>query len=169
MDDSKKKEQLSIAYISAVCAKAGVLFNTSKNDEDSMDATLSLNLILDDGSTYSSRIAVQLKSTSSLTQYSEDNNHIRYKLAVKNYNDLCRRSSFPQFLFLLILPEDEGLWLKWSEEELILRGRMYWQHFEPGNKTDNSDRVTVTLPKRNAISIDSIVELMKMVAMEEII
>ena len=168
MDDSKKKEQLSIVYISAVCAKAGILFNITKNDEDSMDATLSLNITLDDGSTYSSRIAVQLKSTSSLTQYSEDDNRIKYKLPIKNYNDLRRKSSFPMFLFLLILPEDEELWVKWSVEELILRGRMYWQHFEPGVFSGNTDSVTVSIPKTNFISIASIVTLLQRVATEEI-
>lgn len=169
MDDSKKKEQISVAYISTICAMAGILFEQQKRDEDSTDASLSLDVKLDDEVFFNSYIRVQLKSTSSVNLYSEDENSICYKLKVKNYNDLCARTTTPMLLMLLILPEEKDLWVNWSEEELLIRGRMYWQHFPTGNYSNNSESVTVTIPKTNIINDSSIVELMRKVAMEELV
>ena len=40
MDTSSKKEELSIAYISALCAVAGISFDRQFHDDDSTDATI---------------------------------------------------------------------------------------------------------------------------------
>ena len=70
----------------------------------------------------------------------------------------------PSILALLILPDNGNEWIKWSEEELILRGKMYWVSFHHCESTNNTSTVSVRIPKSNLLSISSIEDLLLRVA-----
>lgn len=125
MDESQIKADIQISYFSALCASVGITYETQYRDDDSTDAIIKKRLIFDDGSFYDAQLRVQLKCTSSTSQYHENNSEITYKLKAKNYNDLCAACTTPIILGLLVLPESEKEWLKWSQEELLIKGRMY--------------------------------------------
>ena len=72
MDDAQIKEELSISYLSAICARAGITYETRKHDEDSTDAIINKIIDLDNEQKYNSCLRIQLKCTSSETQFSED-------------------------------------------------------------------------------------------------
>jgi len=40
MIDTKRKEELSLAYLQAVCAVRGISLNYNKHDDDGIDLTL---------------------------------------------------------------------------------------------------------------------------------
>lgn len=164
---TQQKEDLHISYISALCSVAGISYDTQRHDDDSTDGIIKKRIIFPDGRFYDSQLRIQLKSTSSASQYTDNGNYISYKLKVKNYNDLCTPSTTPIILGLLILPENESEWVKWSTEELLIKGCMYWADFSDKNRSDNAGTVTVRLEKDNVINQESLLNILERIAKEE--
>lgn len=151
MDEAKRKEEISMSYLSMVCAHAGIDFERMTHDADSTDVILKKLIVLDDGRWHNALIRLQLKATSSSETYSETADQLRYRLRVKNYNELCTPGTTPAYLALLILPEDEKDWLYWTPEELRTRGRMYLWSPEGEVLSENSETVNVLIDKANRV------------------
>lgn len=166
MNESAVKEDLSICYISAVSANAGIDYDTIRHDSDSTDGMIKCICVLD-GCKLNVNIRVQLKSTSSPSKYQETDNEVRYPLKVKNYNDLCRRGTCPIILCLLVLPSDRGKWVSWNKEALLLGGCMYWTCLAGKKESSNKGTVTVTFDKKNVVNSNTLQELLEKVAREE--
>lgn len=160
MDIEKIKEDLSICYLKAIAAIKGIALERIEHDEDSVDAFLKKVITLDNGLVFNSQISVQLKATSSSNLYSIDEDTISYKLKVKNYNDLCTPAAMPSILGLLILPEEQDSWVQWNEEELLLRGQMFWIGFMGQEKSDNDYNITIKIPKENRLNGDALENLL---------
>lgn len=111
MQITQMKEDISISYISAICAYAGIAYEIERHDDDSTDGILRKTILLDQHRKYVAELRIQLKCTSSPSQYTDNGSTLTYKLKAKNYNDLCLPSTTPIMLGLLVLPEDEGQWL----------------------------------------------------------
>lgn len=167
MQISQIKEELHISYISIVCAAAGITYETQYHDDDSTDGIMKKELELEENVFNQSAIRIQLKCTSSPSQYEDRGEYIAYKLKVKNYNDLCTPSTVPIILGLLILPENMDDWVRWSEEELLLKGSMYWADFSDMERSENKGSVTVQIPKKNIVNGESILGILQKIAREE--
>lgn len=169
MDIEKIKEDLSICYLKTIAAVKGIAVEQIEHDEDSVDVIIKKILNTDKNMPFNSQISVQLKSTSSKSQYSISEEGISYKLKVKNYNDLCMPASMPSILALLILPEEIEEWTKWTPDELIIKGKMFWLSLQDQEVSDNKDNVTVKIPKENILNADTIENLIKKAAEEGIL
>ncbi len=167
MRDSRVKEDISISYISALCAYAGIAYDIIRHDDNSTDGILRKCVFLDGNRKYDAELRIQLKSTSSPSQYTDNGSTLTYKLKVKNYNDLCLPSTTPIILGLLVLPEDEKLWIDCTEEELLIRGCMYWAEFSGKIESDNTDRVSVKIDKDHIINAESLQKILELIAKEE--
>lgn len=167
MDIEKIKEDLSICYLKTIAAIQGIAVERNEHDEDSVDVIIKKVIDIGSNIPFNSQISVQLKSTSSNSQYSINEDEISYKLKVKNYNDLCMPASMPSILALLILPEDKEEWIKWTPEELTMKGKMFWLSLQGCESSDNKDNVTVKIPKENVLNVDTIENLLKKAAEEE--
>lgn len=66
------KEDIHISYLSAVCASASISFDLQRHDNDSTDGIMKKLITLDDGTKYMSSLRIQLKCTSSVSQYTDD-------------------------------------------------------------------------------------------------
>ena len=161
------KEDICISYISALCAYAGVAYEINRHDEDSTDGILKKRILLDENRKFDAELRVQLKCTSSPSQYTDNGDSITYKLKVKNYNDLCMSSTTPIILGLLVLPEDEKEWIKWSSEELLIKGCMYWADFSTESESRNSGTVSVKINKNNVINSETLHDILERIAKEE--
>ena len=161
------KEDISISYISAVCAYSGISYEIVRHDEDSTDGTLRKRILLDDGRKFDAALRIQLKCTSSLSQYKDNGDTITYKLKAKNYNDLRLPSTTPIILGLLVLPVAQDAWMKWSTEELLLKGCMYWASFSGAPEKDNEATVNVLIDKEHVINDISLQHILKQIAKEE--
>lgn len=166
MDIDKIKEDMSICYLQAITAVNGIGLERYHHDEDSTDVVIKKIIDIKGIGRFDSSIRVQLKSTSSSSQYSIGDNEITYKLKVKNYNDLCMDSTTPSILALLILPDDQNEWVSWSDEELLIRGRMYWLGLQGKSVSSNSNSVSVKIPKCNILN-NQTVEALLITAAEE--
>ena len=167
MQTSNRKEELSISYMMAVCAQAGIDYERMIHDDDSTDGILKKEIELPNGLHYISELRVQLKATSSPSQYNLHDCDITYALKVKNYNELRQRGTSPIILCLLILPETESEWIHWSERELLLKGCMYWKDLSGEPLLDNKSSVTVSIGKENVVNVESLNRILMAIAVEE--
>lgn len=167
MQDTKVKEDISIGYISALCAYAGIAYETMRHDEDSTDGLLRKRILLDDNRRFDSALRIQLKSTSSPSQYTDHGDILTYKLKVKNYNDLCLSATTPIILGLLVLPDDKDLWINWTPEELLIKGCMYWAEFSTERQSTNEGTVSVKIDKKNVINVHSLQQILEKIAKED--
>ena len=165
MDIEKIKEDLSICYLKTIAAVRGIAVERIEHDEDSVDVVIKKVLNIDKNVSFNSQISVQLKATSSKSQYSIGKQEISYKLKVKNYNDLCMPATMPSMLALLILPEEMEEWT----DELMIKGKMFWLSLQNQEVSDNKDNVTVKIPKENILNADTIENLIKKAAEEGIL
>lgn len=161
------KEDIHISYLSAVCASASISFDLQRHDDDSTDSIVKKEVTFEDGRKYVSSLRIQLKCTSSVSQYTDGEETLRYKLKVQNFNDLCKKCTTPIILGLLVLPEDEETWVEWSEKELLIKGRMYWADFSDKLPSDNKTTVTVSIDKKNLINKDTLLGILEKIAREE--
>lgn len=167
MQETQTKEDLSISYIAAVCANAGIAYDTIRHDDNSTDGLVMKRIDLDNGRSFEAQLRIQLKCTSSISQYKDDGKCIIYKLKVKNYNDLCRLSTTPIILGVLVLPESNAQWIKWSPEELIIRGCMYWTEFSKEDESKNKESVNVKIDKNKVINEHTLLNILKKIAKGE--
>lgn len=61
MQETKVKEDISISYLSALCAYAGISYERIIHDDDSTDGILKKRVILDDKRKYDASLRIQLK------------------------------------------------------------------------------------------------------------
>ena len=124
MIDNLRKEDLSLSYLSAVCAYKGIAVELQRHDEDSIDVIIKKTIKRNNGNDFVTLLSVQLKATSQTLV--ENDGGFSYPLPIKNYNDLRKDSTVPMMLCVLRLPDKEEEWVTHSVKELILRNCMYW-------------------------------------------
>lgn len=151
MTPNWQMEQLSLAYIRTVAAKAGFQVTRPELDIDSVDGVL----MADFGRR--PRVDFQAKST---TRDVLGDDALHFPLPVKNYNDLRADTRTPRILIVLLMPDDDARWVAQSEEELCLRHCAYWLSLEDRPATANTSSVTVQIPTTNIFSVDQLITLM---------
>ena len=159
-------EDLSIAYIQAVCAYASIDLELIRHDGDSTDIVLKKSLYFKEIGRYDTRIDVQLKATSQKLKETLDNIH--YPLKMKNYNDLRSVGSTRKFLFVMLLPRNKCEWLSQNNEELIMRRCMYWHDLLNAPTPINSDNIMLHLNKEKIVSPDNLLRLLSDVGGKEV-
>lgn len=167
MQITQKKEDISISYISALCAYAGIAYEIVRHDEDGTDGILKKRVILDEKRKYDAELRIQLKCTSSASQYADMGDSLIYKLKAKNYNDLCLPATSPMILGLLVLPENSEEWVFWNTEELLVRGCMYWAEFSGKPETSNTGTVNIKIDKNNVLNTETLPCILEKIAKEE--
>lgn len=167
MEESIVKEDISYAYLAACCASANIAFERITHDEDGEDCCVKKICTRTDGGKYNAALTIQMKSTSSDSQYTVYEDRIVYRLKAKNYNDLCTPGTNPFILGLLVLPGEREEWVNWTPEELLLRGTMYWERFDSREKSENTGTVSVSLPKANLLGPETLNAILQRIAEEE--
>ncbi|MBC6422506.1 MAG: DUF4365 domain-containing protein [Hormoscilla sp. SP5CHS1] len=129
------------------------------SDLEGIDLTISGPELQD--TLYPPRLELQVKSTSSDMG---NDDPIRYSLKVKNYNELRKtRILIPKLLVVLFIPENPGDWLKQSERELCLRKCGYWLSLRGQPATDNTERMTVYLPRQQQFTVNALQTIMQQI------
>jgi hypothetical protein len=112
------KERLSIAYATAVAARAGCELTEVHVDRNGIDATIRAIR----GTKV--KIDLQLKATSSPVLEQE---MVKFDLDIPGYNSLrSTQIQAPQLLIVLILPKDGNEWLLADEQSLAFKKCAYW-------------------------------------------
>lgn len=147
------KERLSIAYVTAVAARAGCQVVKLDIDKQSVDATVR---------PISGRkvsIDFQLKATS---REGLDAETVTFPLPVKNYDDLRDvKSTAPHFLVVLVLDMADLEWFSNNEDALLIRRCAYWVDLRGAPPTSNRDTISVKLPRQQVFDVATLIAMMK--------
>lgn len=165
-----KMEDMSVAYLRALCAANGYTLKGEEHDNDGVDITVKCKgRPSEDCVKVSPTLDVQLKSSSSpnLITLNEDGS-ITYKLEVKNYNTLIDSNRItPIILIVLLMNEDEDNWIEQTLDYLKLTKCAYWISLKGREYSDNAGRKTIVIPSDHVLTKECLRELMIKVAKEE--
>jgi len=152
--DPDQKEGLSLAYVKALAARAGFSTAVPEPDRDSVDLRIMA------GGPRRPALDLQLKATADLAETQDG--FRRFRLKIKNYNDLRVETQTPRLLVVLDLPEDETQWMTVTTEELVLRRRAYWVSLQKGHEEIvGQETVTVRIPDGNVFDVATLQTLME--------
>jgi hypothetical protein len=158
------KERLSVSYVTAVAARAGVGCRLSDPPEYGTDAYLVRVKKLRSGKYCDTGhiISCQIKATT--TSKRVDDNVV-YDMEVDDYNKLAEWEGGVCILILFCLPEDPEEWLKLSEDELVLQKCCYWKQItDPPSQNKSKQRVYI--PRSQVFTPQTIVALLEKVRWE---
>lgn len=156
MNSGNRKEQFNVAYVCAMAAQAGLNYATPVVDEDSVDLMLMGKGYA--GKLRNPQIHLQLKCTS---QDLLSGDFIKFPLPKKNYDDLRSDNVVcPQYLVVLLVPEDHEDWVQHHPECMTLHNRCYWVSIRGYPDSDNQTKVTVEIPLTQRLTTDELRHLM---------
>ena len=161
--EQHREEHLSRAYVHAVTAKAGHIFEPPISDYG-VDGTLH-QVENRNGRRDRSGFSIDLQAKATINWFIRDGNVI-YDLEAKTYNDLVarfkRRRATPMILVVLCLPKEEAEWLTLSADQMTLKHCCYWCQFA-GEFTDNEQRIRIEIPQGNVLTPDTVARLLALV------
>jgi predicted ABC-class ATPase len=166
MTEEHIKEAISKKYIELIASRNGYSTSTPELDYGTDLSIIEVGLREDvnNKSRYSEtgrELKFQLKATTENSIIISDE-HLKYDLEAKNYNDLImrRNTKSPLILVLFILPTNQTEWLIVSENELIAKKCAYW-YIPQQNEgtTDNADTKRIVINKNNLINSDTLNQL----------
>jgi hypothetical protein len=155
--DNIAKEEISIAYLEIISAKANVSFNICRRDVESQDILLTYKFVDKNEIAYVTNLYVQLKCARRRDVLIKDNK-IHYALKSKNYNDLSAIRNDNIILCLLILPNWEKS-IDLTLKKLIIKGCMYWKSLNGYASTDNSSSKTIEIPTANHLNSKILIDI----------
>ncbi len=165
MTENEQKQQLSVAYVHAVAARAGYACQFQVVDNNSVDVQLAARgMVHSKAVVRSPKIDIQLKATSLHTLATD---RFAFPLPLKNYNDLREESLVPRLLVVLLLPKDDKQWLEQTENEMISRHCAYWKSLLGQPETPNTTSVTVHMLRNQQFSVDSLRAMMEKISRRE--
>lgn len=145
------KERLSIAFLTALAARAGCQIMEPKVDKNAIDA------IVSPISGTSAKLDVQLKATA-VPQY--DATHLLFDLPVHTYDKLRNENvQNPALLVVLVLPDDPAEWLGCSDAGVVLRKCAYWVNLAGQPATTNTTTQRVRLPIEQVLNVETMTNL----------
>jgi len=163
--ENEQKQQLSVAYVHAVAARAGYTCQVQNVDDDSVDVQIGARGYADDQAVVCSpRIEIQLKATSTLELKPK---HLTFPLGLKNYQELRATTLIPRLLIVLLLPKRPAEWMETSEECMISRRCAYWVSLRGMKETSNTRKISVRLPRSQQFNREQLRGLMQRVSSQE--
>lgn len=154
-------EDMSEAYLRALCAANGFSITRSTHDNEGWDVIISCKDKVDADSIYfCPKVEVQLKSSYTNISSNPDGS-ITYKLEVKNYKSLieCNRI-IPQILIVFHMLSDEAQWIEHTNDWLKITKCAYWISLKGHPDTTNTSTINVNIPGSNILTKDSLFEIM---------
>ena len=165
-----RMEDMSMAYLQAICAKNGYEISNTKHDYDGIDCTIECGgYPIEDGECKwcSPKIEVQLKSSYSSVDTLE-NGDVQYDIPARNYNLLVNTNRMlPYILILLVMHREENLWLNHSVDGLMITKCAYWICLKGQEPTENQKTKRIVIPSANVLTPSSLQELMVKVSKDQ--
>jgi hypothetical protein len=157
MTRNHRQEALCRAYVQAVAALAGMA--SAKPDPD-YGVDLLLRNVEQRGQRRldtRAQIDFQLRST---TRANLSETIVSYDLDVQTYDFLREKSQIRCLLVVLVLPEDESLWLSQSTDELIVRHCAYWLSLRGAEPVTATSSVRIAIPRAQVFSVQAVRAIM---------
>jgi Domain of unknown function (DUF4365) len=167
MHSTIQQEEFSYAFISTIVSAAGYAMQppTRPIDNSGIDITVTAPGRI--GAVQSPRFDAQVKciADSSFIKKTQ----INYPLNVRNYQHLINpESHVSQLLILVFVPKEVSTWVKSTEENTILQKCVYWMSLKGNATTQNTDNITVHIPRQHLLTPASLQGIMQRVAGKEL-
>jgi hypothetical protein len=164
--DSDRSEELSVAYVSAIAAHAGIKAENVSRKDYGTDMTFKRLRKRKSDNHYTDingiDVHCQIKSARSPEWKISKGGIISYRLRAKNYNDLV--TSTYGFLILMCLPSSIDQWLQQDEECLRLyKCCYYWMPGPDDEETKNDTTKTIYIPNQQLFSAKVLVSIVDQV------
>ena len=169
--DTDIEEQLSIAYIHAVCARAAMCWKEQGRlaDNNGIDGHITGWKPFSDTDGYLKQIGLHVQLKATKKKVTETPTHFSYAIdSIRQYDDL-RESALgtARILVVLFLPSDSTEWLSHSHERLLLKKCAYWVSLrgaaaitrKPTGKSGVLSGATVYIPKGQPFNVEGIKKL----------
>ncbi|MDD5327956.1 MAG: DUF4365 domain-containing protein [Phycisphaerae bacterium] len=156
------KEWMSLAYLRAICAQAGLNIRDWKFD-NGIDLNVGSSKPIGSNGIANVFLALQLKATERWKV--EGDGHIKYDLPIKNYNQLRRESLCPQYLVLFALPSGVGNWIKYQFEHINhehvveMRHMAYYLSLLGQPAVENTETIRIDIPVKNKLTAEVLINL----------
>lgn len=159
--ESIRMEDVSEAYVRALCAVNGYSITKSNHDNDGYDIEVECKgQVASDSLRYSPMVQMQLKASYAKIKEHPDGS-ITYPLEVKNYKWLIEpRRMTPMILVVFSMHQDRGLWVQHTNDYLKITKRAYWISLRGRADTQNAGTINITIPATNILTQDSLREIM---------
>lgn len=160
LSENDIEEQLSIAYVHAVCSHAKMCWETKGRLPDNRGIDGEIHAWKpfgpNDGYLKQVDLHVQLKATKK--KVTQSKTHFSYPLASLGQYEQLREIeiSTPRILVVLFLPPKCEDWLSHSPEQLLLKKCAYWVSLRGAATSSNSSGQTVYLPKNQPFNVESL-------------
>jgi len=163
-----KMEDMSEAYLRALCAANGFSIDRSNHDNDGYDVGISCKgLLTPECIRRSPKLDIQLKSSYSKITNNEDGS-ITFQLEVKNYKTLIQSDRMvPQILVVLHMHRDEALWLEHTKDWLKISKCAYWICLEGQEDTANAHSINIKIPSDHILTKESLWDIMIKISKQE--
>jgi hypothetical protein len=164
LSDNDVEEELSIAYLHAVCAAARMSAQVAGRSKDNRGVDMDISAYgpfgPNDGYLSTVDIDVQLKATKQKPGLKKKTHFSYFLDSVSQYNILRSREwATPRILAVLFLPSDFGDWLGHSHDELLLRRCAYWVSLADAAPCENESGQTIYLPKAQCLNPQGLLTL----------
>ena len=161
MEINLQKEEFSYAYVRAVATVAGCVCERTTAPLDRLGIDLILTGLKSPQLENFPILYAQVKCTS---RDIVNDDLVRFPLSVKNYNELRRINRYPPIiLIVVVVPEKVEDWLQQSEASLCLQYSGYWLSLAGAVATENKDNITVSIPRKNVFTANSLELIMQQI------
>lgn len=164
-----RQEDMSVAYLTALCAANGYTLMQEEHDNDGVDRTIKCKGKPDEACIRKSpKLDIQLKACYSTHLRMNPDGSVNYDLEAKNYNILVDKDRItPIILVVLHMYEDESLWIDQTPDYLKITKCAYWICLMGQTSTENTTTKTITIPASNILSKESLKSIMIKVANDQ--
>lgn len=166
--ESIRMEDVSEAYVRALCAVNGYSITKSNHDNDGYDIVIECKgQVASDSLRYSPMVQVQLKASyAKITEHPDGS--ITYPLEVKNYRWLIDpKRMIPIILVVFRMHQNDSLWVEHTNDWLKITKCAYWISLRGRSDTQNTSTINVTIPATNILTQDSLKDIMLKISKEE--
>jgi hypothetical protein len=166
VEENLVKEQFSHSFVGAIASIAKFSIYKPSVDDDSIDIGFCMKG--GGGTRCSPRLEAQLKCTSADIL---KNDCLHFPLTKKNYDELrIENVHIPRILIVVLIPDNIQECIQHSEEEaLILKRCGYWVSLRGLPESKNQSSVTISIPRKNIFSVDSLCNIMTKVGNAQIL
>jgi hypothetical protein len=156
------KENISLAYLSSICAFLEFDLQHSSRLIDKAKTDCTITAPRGKFDIKSIKIDVQLKCTSS-PKFDKKGENLLFSINCELYRMIRSTKFDPLLLFVHILPEEVGKWVTVGEKELTVSEIMLWYSAAGSLKEPEQGQksIQVEIPLKNVVTADSLHKLLK--------
>ncbi len=151
------KEDMSIAFISAVVAQSGLQTNHPYKHDDGIDIEIAAEPAVVPGvNRRNPRLFVQMKATS---HPEIDDNVLTFRFKKRtSYEKLSSLSTIPQALILYVMPDERQKWMVPAESRTDVNGHAFFINMADVPSLGQEDAPKVEIPIANRVTSSSLIE-----------